>query len=80
MRQPSDTAALDADRLDEVRRIFQPYAPYELTDGDAAEIDHNIRGFYATLVKWKRWALLKEAGGGVVPSPGVASERPDAPR
>ncbi len=77
MRQPHPTATPDADHLDEVRRMFQPYAPYELTQADAAEIDSTIRGFYAVLVKWKRWSREKRANGGVHPSVGVASETDD---
>lgn len=77
MRQPRPAATPDAERLDEVRRMFQPYAPYELTQADAAEIDSTIRGFYAVLVKWKRWSREKRANGGVHPSLCVASEPDD---
>ena len=68
MRQPRIATTPDTVRLDEVRRTFQPYAPYELTEADAAEIDTTIRGFYAVLTKWKRWSREKRANGGVHPT------------
>jgi hypothetical protein len=68
MQQLRPAATQETERLDEVRRTFQPYAPYELTEADAAEIDTTIRGFYAVLTKWKRWSREKRANGGVHPT------------